>query len=354
MQDTHDNAQGNIKNNAPRGKKLRFAPKPKINFITVKYIGLMFMTIAQVANFFAVKHILACPLSEGDALLTALDVIKNFGVLTMPLLLIAMTSSIILKDEKIGKVVIKNLILTLVFYVAEVLIFLFYLVPTVNDILLDFAGAELDSAEIMTDMLGEFSNVNVFIDLFLCSLIYLFFVYEPKNNKVPLVVWRLLTLLPVAFIAASFVINGLVKLKLLHVNFYIGALLPHKKIITYVFFFATILFVKFKDRLYTASKKHRYTSFDEYLASDAAARHHNAFLICLIILLSVVDWGLSHIPDISTWGIGSSYFLFAAVPILFWFDYRMEPKHSCSVKLVPLYYLANYALLAVLYLFFLF
>ncbi len=344
-----DKSAGSQRNG--RGKLL---PKPKLGYTAVKYIGLLFMTISQIAGFFAVRHILANPVSDGDSLLEFLNVIKNFGVLTMPLLLVAMTSSIINKDEKIGRVVVKNLVCTVLFYIAEVLVFLFYIVPTVNQLIKDFAMMEFDSAQILVDMLGEFSNVNIFIDLFLCSLIYMFFVYKPKRDKIPLALWRLFTLLPVAFIVASFAVNGLVKQGALSVNFYVGALLPHKKIVTYVFFFVTLIFVKYKPQLYSAAKNHRYANYDDYISSNSAAYHHNAFLIFLILILSLIDFGISYIPNIASWGIGNSYFLFAAVPFLLFFDYRREPKRKIAVKLVPLYYLFNYILLAVLYLYCLF
>lgn len=332
-----------------------FGKGAKLNFVALKYIGLLFMTISQIGGFLELKYdvfYIGDPLPE--ALFVFFRCLKMTGVLTMPLLLVSMTSSIASADDNIWKIVIKNLALTVVFYIGEILVFVFYIVPTINSLVADLGGVVIDSREMLEEMLGEFSNVNIYIDLFICSLIYLFFVYEPKNAKINLWAWRSLSVIPLAFIVTSFVTNGLIKMGLVHVNFYIGALLPNKKIVTYAFFFLVVAFIKYKGHLFDWLNKNDEISYEDYMNGDKVFRHHNLFLIVLVSVLSLIEFSLSFIPSIGNWGLGSSYFLFLAIPFLLFFNYRAKPKRKLVKSLIPVYYLANYALLFVLYYWFLF
>lgn len=272
----------------------------------------------------------------------------------MPLLLISMTSSIIINNERITKVVLINFLLFLLFYIIEILTFVYYVVPTIESLIKDFTGFELNAKELLEEVLGEFSSINIFIDLLLCSLIYLFFVYTPKHIKNRIIFRRLLTIIPVSYIVISFLLNGLAKTNLISINLYLGALLPHKNIITYVFFFITIIFVKYNKKIFYLFNKNKDKTYESYTLENTFLSNYNYFLIILLCLLSIIDFSFSYIPNIKNWGIGNNYYLFVAIPFLFFYNYQKSPKRKIWKQLIPLYSLTNYLLLFLLYCFCLF
>ncbi len=323
---------------------------PRLSSVAIKYIALFFMTLSQIALFVQLKIEFSAGFGQYEGVLDALDFVKDLGRISMPLLLIAMTSSIVGKrDREIPKAVIQNAAFTLIFYGAELLVIAFYIIPTVNDLIENYTGIITDSSSIVTEYLGEFASINIFIDLFLCSSIYFFLCYEPRFKGKKLIAFRCLASVPIIYILVCFVINGLAKSKIIFLNVYVGALLPHKKIVVYFFFGCILIYNRLRSRIYEKRNRLSERTYEQYRESNRGALNYSLVLSILLGLLSLIDFAFSFIPGITDWGIGKSTFMFLGIPFLLLFDNRRKPKFSKAGKLVPLYYLVNYLILFLLY-----
>ncbi len=85
------------------------------------------MMLSQIALLVQLKIEFSAGFGQYEGVFDALDLVKDLGRISMPLLLVAMTSSIVRKrDREILKAVIRNAAFTLIFYGAELLVIAFY------------------------------------------------------------------------------------------------------------------------------------------------------------------------------------------------------------------------------------
>ncbi len=316
--------------------------RPRLSYLALKWIALFLVTLSQLAVW------VLSNLPAESPYLPLFRFLHDLNRLTVPLLFISLLSSIFQKKSDLPRTVAQYAVWTLLFYGVEIFFFVNLVIPVLGEMIRELIegytgiGTEL-SAELLNEFLDEIlyalfaqvSNFNVFLDSFLCGLIFLFVFYTPAwaNTKKKLLVFRYLALLPALYIAASFVLHGLASFGRIRLDIYLGALLPHKQIAYWIFFAGVLCYLK---------RTERKTGFAEADISSVV-------LAALLISVSIIDLALSNVAVLQKVGFGKSYTMAVGAPLILLFDVRKAPRHPGLSRLIPVYYAANYGLLWALF-----
>lgn len=310
--------------------------RPFLDWHALKIVGMLLLALSQFLTLSKVLRLFMENVPQPGAATT--QFLKAVSSLSLPLMMVAVFSCIIVDDRHIKRRLYFYFCLAFAFYILEIAGVHAYIYKTLAEFGIDLADAAILVEVLVRYLLAPFAGINVFLDFFLCTLFYYFLIYTPKNYRgIRLFFFRCGVLLPALYILAGVVLNGLMSLNIIHLDFYTVALLPSKSISVYVLFFFMVLYRRVH-LSYTGD------TFRETLPFRSDA--FSVFLAILLTLISVADYFLSIIPNASAFGIGNASSFFLAVPLVLCFDCEKKPKHRF---LVPVYdsafYLVLYAVL---------
>lgn len=234
------------------------------------------------------------------------------------------------------------------------------LIEQFNEILgtidLEIRGAnvsDLGSVETIVTYLAisfvfeKFPSFNVFIDVFLCLAICFFLCVRPKwaNTRKKLLLFRLLAVLPIGYVIASFVLNGLIQMKIVEVVIEVRMALPMRPIL-YYFFLALIIAchrmlerppmrIEKGMRVLSDVKSKVYgnvVSLESRAEARSRALFMAAFLSVGLALLCAADFAFSFTAFGKNWGLGKAFYAVFCIPFLFFFDaQRPVEKKRCAI-----------------------
>lgn len=312
--------------------------RPRLSFLALKWVALFLVTLSQLAVWVLSK------LPTESPYLPLFRFLHDLNRLTVPLLFVSLISSIFQKKSELPRTVAQYAVYALLFYGVEIFFFVNLIIPVLGEMLKQLIegytgiGTALSQEmvdeiihEVLYALFAQVSNFNVFMDSFLCGLIFLFVFYTPAwaDTKKKLLVFRYLALLPALYIVASFVLHGLASFGKLRLDIYLGALLPHKRIAYWFFFGGVLGYLK---------RTERKTGFKKADISSAV-------IAALLITVSIIDLALSNVAALSKIGFGKSYTMAVGAPLILLFDVRKAPRYPWLSRLIPVYYAANYGLL---------
>ena len=160
---------------------------------------------------------------------------------------------------------------------------------------------------------GVLSTFNTFLEKVAFGTMYIFLFSEPKSLEgIKMIFFRLLTLIPVAYIIGCLVLRALYNAGTLKISVFILPTLLGSKITIFTFFISTISIIKLKSL--------KYDIFDEdgeiqpKVFTKIGSRNFGIMgVLELIIGLFLPSW--------SIYGIGGKYLLVLCVPIMTLYDY---------------------------------
>ncbi len=313
--------------------------RPFISSNLMRIIAIVLLMIGQISAMLLLYN--KVTFTE-DVPNEKLRLYKNLIVVAMPLLLTSVITNIVREPEKIKKFVLFYLIMAAVFAVAEIIFFYTVFVPFVEEIVkyaLEVQGETTAEAHqisrfLLTYTMSYFTNMNVFLDLFLASLIAFFVLYTPKNaSKKKIVCFRLGVIFPILYILASFVIRGLFKSGYFVMNVEQSAFLVHRNYLCFMYFAGIVIYQKYRKALY--EKYNSFMTFEEYKNSSAGLCCYNAGLVLFLMTLCLVDFILGLIPGASAFGIGESAVLMYGLPVIFLFNAE-STAHKLATNIVSM------------------
>ncbi len=395
------------------------------SFVFLRYIAMFFFFMTLLASYFVIANALTQANKLLDSIgsvdmlgilqaLTSfklegqfgvlIDTIRSLGAVVIPLYFVAtVTLALNLDRGRMGKTIRRVAILTLVMFFAEFLIYtaiagvimvliqeLFKMISSqygdiaeaVNQILvaLDIhpesipvgdtaqmlaAVQELISTKLVVLLLKNIPSFNIFLDQLLCLLMCLFFCTRPRwvNTKWKLVLFRSLGALPILYVIATFVLNGLMRSGVMFPKILIMCLFPSKALPHYVFITGIILaFRRHARRPLPYEEECRFSPdgrkwfrpttliYENLEEVNARALDTSKYLSLWLLFLSGVDFLLGAMPFASDWGLGKSYYALFAIPFLFFFDAN-KPVLKKEYNGFSLMYLFVMLLIVLIYLF---
>ena len=315
----------------------------------LRFIGFCFIVFSQLTISFLLIE--ASFLLEGDLnafnnldfnLIAFLLRLSDVG---KPIILCSLFGLVFEKSKKIIHALIFYFILAVLFYVGETFIFNNVLEPFVLALLKEYNIQYALVEELFPLLLtyaSSYANLNVFLDMFLCVLVYLFLLYTPKNIKGKWIyVYRFLVIIPISYILGSYVLtilNNFGILKITSVN--ISALLVKQSLTSFIIFFALVIFIKIRKHKY--EKQNNILSYKEYLKTTSYTFSYSLFLAVLLALISIIEFGLSFVPGIKNFAIGDDYLLFFAIPFVLFYNVS-KPANKIWPKIaLPSFMVAHY------------
>lgn len=285
------------------------------------------------------------------------DVFGFFGQLAIPFFLLANFALILSSQENIKQLVLTHVLGAVGIYLTFLLFYDRYFIGFLSLLFksLTYEDTKVIVDAIMTTFFTGYLSLNVFIDLLMCSLLYLFLIYRPKNiKKNGLIFYRLLVLIPIFYEIGSFVIKGLSNgLHLFTIPIEVLPLLTNKSIITFFAFLIIILFLKNKTKIYKKMGGSP-EQYKEYLQTKAHTFQVSVliaivFAICglfdllttiIVPLIIIIAKVIKDEQDATTvsqvfnmiqpWGLGKAISLLFISPFILLFNYKK--KYSAKTK----------------------
>ncbi len=325
--------------------------RPFISANLLRFIAIILLGIAEIASLMLIYTKMTGELTED--LEKGLKFFKSLVNLSTPFILVTILANITRNTDKLKKYCIIYFVLATLFYLFEILIFRLFIVPFLEETFLYMLNVEGEMPaeahkfilQIVSYISAVFANLNTFLDVFICSLFAFFTLYTPNfKTKKRLTIFRLMAIIPVLYFLASCVLNGLNKLGIVSFGIEVGALLVHRSYVCFLFFFIVVLLLKYREKKINANDK-IVMRYEQYEYTNKGLFAFNIIIIAIILILSLLDFLLSFIPNSSYFNIGSSYFIVLSTPILLFFN-RQRKKHNKTTTVLVSVYMAFIGFLA--------
>ena len=316
----------------------------------IAWIFMMFMAMSVVfSSFVRFRH-------AGEAIQTTADIFSTIGSLALPTFLIA-NFGLILRNHKEAKKTLVMHGLIALGMMALAYLFVFRYVFTV---LSRYNGEVFEvSQELVTLVLNwnpsKFVYLNIFIDLFLCSLSFFLLTYEPKKffTGKKIILFRLLVILPIAYeVACVYVKLHTLTTPEFNIPWYVFPLLTTKPPLLLLSFFILTIIFAIRKHLYL-KRGHTEDEFDAYLKTNANSLQFSIttcvvllFAIALdIVVLTICSNSLADkmiitveeaSDEVLKSGIGKCLPVVFIFPLIILFSYSKTHKDTFVDKVIPL------------------
>lgn len=324
-------------------------------YIGLRLIGFGFIVLSQLTIMIFITFT-ATILSNGNTSIfemmdfEILAYLLDLGNVGKPIIMCSLFFLIFKKESNLFKSLIMYAIFALVFYIGEVIIF--------NHILFPFIYFVLGKYSIPTEYLVgleplfqtymlSFSNLNVFLDMTLCVLFYIFIWYTPKKiKKKNIKYFRMLVIIPIAYIICSYTISVLSSYNIIDAkSIFISALLVKGSIPSFLIFVSSLIFMRIKRRLH--NKRNKELPFDEFVKTTHYSFSYSIFIMIVLAILSILEFIISFHPSIKAFSFAGNYFLFLAIPFILLCNLNLDPKRTNYKYIVPSWMLIHYSLFVI-------
>ena len=203
--------------------------------------------------------------------------------------------------------------------------------------------------QLSSAMMLDSANINVFTDIALCTTIYFFAVYTPKKLKgTKLMIFRLFSVFPMLYALISFIVAGLARHEYISLTAGQISFLTCRKPASFLVFGAIVFFMKY-EHAYALEHNVPEEAMESFMVSKRADMHFSVNMSVMLALISLLEFGLSYIPEMHYWGFGYYKWMFLGIPFALMFSFKKKPKHKWVDMYVPLYLIAHYTLIFLMY-----
>jgi hypothetical protein len=302
------------------------------------------------------------------------NVISYIAELSLPFLLMANFSRILNNTEGYKKQLIRNGGAMLAIFVVFMIFFYRYIVGTVGLLLTDRNEAYplVMSAFYAVNGKGFFA-LNIFVDLFLCTLVMYFLNAKPTKiftgNK--LWIFRAFTLLPIGYEVASILLKANAAQGNIQLPTWVFPLLTVKPPMTFVVFVFLALHIKTRELRYCRNGK-THEDYQAFLKTNRNAWHFSVYSAVVVFIAGVLDLIIALLlirhqamtsqafveaVDASdkalynsvalSVGFGKSVCLMIFAPFMLLFNYTKIPKNKTVGMLIPVIGIGLIALICI-------
>ena len=299
------------------------------------------------------------PASAGQNanLLLALNLIS---AMSLPFLLIANFARILNNNEGYKKQLIRNGGAALAIFVISVLFFLRYVSGMIGEFV-------TDPEEVIPVLTESFRGIvstgfiafNLFVDLFLCTLVMFFLNARPGRffTGKKLHIFRLLAVLPIAYEIFSLILKYLSVRGRITLPLWTFPLLTVKPPVTFAVFVILAVFIKTRElRFRRHGRTHE--EYQAFLKTNRNSLHFSVFLSITLVAAGIVDFLIftlltakvagnaseaeitEHFLDYASVasgiGFGEAIPLLFVAPIILLFSYTRVPRNKMISMLIPL------------------
>ena len=300
-------------------------------------------------------------------------VISYIAEMSLPFLLMANFARILNNTDGFKKQLLRNGGATAAIFLVFLLFFNRYVVGTVGLLLQDPKEAY---PLVMTSFYGVnprgFFAFNIFVDLFLCTLVMYFMNARPTKvfTGKKIYIFRALTILPIAYEVASILLKGKAAAGSILLPSWVFPLLTVKPPMTFLVFVFMAIHIKTRELRYCRHGK-THDDYQEFLKTNRNAWHFSVYAAIVLFIAGVIDLiiailllagqagsaeGLDAIMASEkafkntiamSIGFGKSTCLMFFAPIVLLFNYTKIPKNKTVGMLIPVVGILLIALIGV-------
>lgn len=290
-----------------------------------------------------------------------IEVLEFVGPMSLPFLLLVNFARILNSEEGYTRQLIRNFGAMAGIFIAFWMFYEHYFAGSVAV----FATNPGDTDRALNMMIqsaapNRFIAFNIFVDLFLCTLLMFFLNYKPARvfTGKKVIIFRLFAVLPVAYEVGCM----LLKAKVIRGEFELPVmffpLLTVKPVMTFVEFMVMAAFIKTRELIYCRHGR-THEEYEAFLATNRNAFHFAIFTAVTMLLLGALDLLLvRHLIDIGSVGLdptnpadviahnalidlylgiglGSGVYMAFIAPIALLFCYTRHPKFKKFLLFIP-------------------
>ncbi len=304
---------------------------------------------------------------------TIAEVISYIAEMSLPFLLMANFSRILNNTDGYKKQLLRNGGAMAGIFLAFMIFFNRYVVGTVGLLLQNSKEAY---PLVMTSFYGVspkgFFAFNIFVDLFLCTLVMLFLNARPTKifTGRKIIIFRLFTLLPIAYEVASIILKGKAAAGSILLPSWAWPLLTVKPPMTFIVFVFLAINIKTRELRYCRHGK-THEDYQEFLKTNRNAWHFSIFAAIVLFIAGLIDVviavlllaGQAGSPETldaimasekafrntiaMSIGFGKASCLIFFAPIVLLFNYTRIPKNKTVGMLIPVAGIAVIALIGI-------
>ena len=289
------------------------------------------------------------------------DIISYIAEMSLPFLLMANFARILNNTDGYKKQLLKNGGAMAAIFVVFMIFFNRYVVGTVGLLLQDSKEAY---PLVMTSFYGVspkgFFAFNIFVDLFLCTLVMCFMNARPTKifTGKKIYIFRAFTLLPIAYEVTSIILKGKAAAGSILLPSWVFPLLTVKPPMTFLVFVFLAIHIKTRElRFCRHGKTHE--EYQEFLKTNRNAWHFSVYAAIVLFIAGVIDLilaifllagqaGSAEALDAimasektfkntiaMSIGFGKATCLIFFAPIVLLFNYTKIPKNKTVGMLIP-------------------
>ena len=289
------------------------------------------------------------------------DIISYIAEMSLPFLLMANFARILNNTDGYSKQLLKNGGAMAAIFVVFLIFFNRYVVGTVGLLLQDSKEAY---PLVMTSFYGVspkgFFAFNIFVDLFLCTLVMCFMNARPTKifTGKKIYIFRAFTLLPIAYEVTSIILKGKAAAGSILIPSWLFPLLTVKPPMTFLVFVFLAIHIKTRELRYCRHGK-THEEYQEFLKTNRNAWHFSVYAAIVLFIAGVIDLilaifllagqaGSAEALDAimasekafkntiaMSIGFGKATCLIFFAPIVLLFNYTKIPKNKTVGMLIP-------------------
>ena len=301
------------------------------------------------------------------------EIISYIAEMSLPFLLMANFARILNNTDGFKKQLLRNGGAMAAIYVGFMIFFNRYVIGTVGLLLEDPKEA---NSLVMTTFYGVnprgFFAFNIFVDLFLCTLVMYFMNARPKKvfTGKKIYIFRAFTLLPIAYEIVSIILKGKSAAGSFQIPSWAFPLLTVKPPMTFLVFVFLAIHIKTRELRYCRHGK-THEEYEEFLKTNRNAWHFSVYAAIVLLIAGLIDVvlaifllagqaGSAEALDAifesekafkntiaMSIGFGKASCLVFFAPIVLLFNYTKIPKNKTVGMLIPVIGIVLIALIGV-------
>ena len=213
---------------------------------------------------------------------------------------------------------------------------------------------ETDIYEMLQAFASNKVQVNVFADLFMFTLFHFFLNFVPPKffGGKKIVIFRLFSILPVAYVITSYILKILAGLEIIHLSFYFYPFFTTKSPLVFLLFVTVSLLMKYRELIFIklGATKKEYHQFLKTKRNSWAVSVNISILILIftvvelfigliviIYFLGVTEVDFNGLNDVlGLYGLGQCLALILAIPFILLYSYTRLHKNPIIDIIIPI------------------
>ena len=286
------------------------------------------------------------------------SVLSYLAALALPFLVIVDYSRVLNNTDDYKKPLVRSAIPAVAIVVLSFVFMRRYMIGTVETLATDPSDA-LPLLTLLFQRVNDrgFITYNLFIDLFLCDLLFYFALAKPKGfvDGKRHAAFRLLAALPVGYEGVCTVVKFLAAQKKFTLPFWSFSLLTTMPPMTFLAFLAFVGVLKYLEYHYRRQVGRTEKEYTEYLQTRQSSLRFSLYLAFLFLVFTVADYvalrflSAAFTKTAETYlvtetpvnaaeaaGFGKAFSLLFAAPIMPLYSFTRIPKNKRFIVLIPI------------------